>query len=105
MMLARRQSKNTVFNNNDCAIDNEAKIQRAQTHQVGTHFRFHHPRNQHKHGQWNDHRGEQSRSKITKHHQEHNDDKNGPLQQIGLHRGYCLIHQDRAVIDRCSSYP
>jgi len=57
-MLAFGKAQDAVLNDDDCAIDDQAEVERTQTHQVGTDLRLHHAGHQHQHGQRNDHRGQ-----------------------------------------------
>ena len=105
MMLALCEPQNTIFNDDNCAVDDQPEIQRAQTHQVGTDFRLYHARDQHKHGQGNDHRRKQCSANITKHYQQHNHHQDGAFEQVGLHRGNGFVHQHCAVVNRFGGNP
>ena len=75
-----------VLGDDDGAIDDETKVERAQAHQIGADPPLPHADGRHQHGdrdhQRRDHRG----AKISEQQKQHSDDEQRALGEIRAHR-------------------
>jgi len=97
-VLGLCQSTDAVLNNNHRAINNQAKIQRPQAHQVGRHPGLYHAGNRGQHRQRDHRRGDQGRAQITQQREQHHDHQQCAFKQVFLHRGDGFVHQGGAVV-------
>ena len=99
-MLGLGQAPDTVLDDDDRAVDDQAEVQRPQAHQVGGHARPHHAGYGGQHRKRNDCCRDQGGAQVAQQQKQHHDDQQGPFKQVFLHRGDGLVHQRRAVVYR-----
>ena len=79
-----------IFRNDHGAVDNQAEIERTETHQVCADPALQHSGRGHEHGQRNDERGNKGCTDVTEQEKQHGDDEKRALSEIpgdGLHSG------------------
>ena len=90
----------TVLDDDDRAVDDQAKIERAEAHQVTGDARMNHAGNGHQHGQ-RDHRSrDQCSTPVAEQQEQHCDHQQRTFSQIFFDRRDGLIDQRGAVIER-----
>ena len=100
VFLRMRQAAHAVLDDDHGAIDDDAEVQRAKTHEVCTDLVRDHAGKGEQHGQWNDHRSNQRRAEVAKEKEQDDDDQHGAFEQVLLHRGDRLVDEYGPVIHR-----
>ncbi len=95
-----REPANTVFNNHHRTIDDDAEVQRAQTHQIGADLVLNHASKGEQHGQRNNGSGNDRGAQISQKNEQHDNHQNRTFEQIFLDGGDRLVDQDGSVIHR-----
>ncbi len=93
-----------VLGDDDRAIDDQAKIERAEAHEVRADPALQHPEGCHQHGQRDDESRDERRAKIAEQQEQDGDDQQGAFAQIPRHSVDCRIDQLRAVEDGFDSH-
>ncbi|MOA04310.1 hypothetical protein D3C78_1238580 [compost metagenome] len=99
VLLGVGQTADGVFDDHHGAVDNDAEVQCAKAHQVGTDLVSEHAGEGEEHGQWNHHGGDQCRADVAQEQEQHGDHQDRALDEVFLHRGDGLVHQRSTVVD------
>ena len=94
------QAAHAVLHNHHRTVDDDAKVQRAQAHEVGADAPLHHAGKGEQHGQWNDEGGDQRGAQIAQEQEQHGHHQCCAFDQIFLDRGDGFVDQVGAVVDR-----
>ena len=89
-----------VFHHHDRAINDEAEINRAETHQVSAQLPLDHAGHGEKHRERNDERDDERRAPVAEQRKEHDDDEQRALREIFFDRADGAVHQFAAVVER-----
>ncbi|EAU66886.1 hypothetical protein STIAU_3193 [Stigmatella aurantiaca DW4/3-1] len=100
-----RDVAHRVLHDDERAVHDEAEVDGAQGHEVARDAQLPHADEGGQHAQGDDARDEQARAQVAQHQEEHHDDQESALQQVGGHRLEGLPHQLRAVIERVDRHP
>ena len=100
LVLCVGQPADCVFNNHHRAVNNDAEIKRAQTHEVGTDFIGKHPGKGEQHCQRYHHGGNQCRTNVAKEQKQDCDNQNRAFNQVFLDRRDGFFNQIGTVINR-----
>ena len=100
LVLGLGQAPDTVLDDDDRAVDDQAEIQRPQTHQIGGYARPHHTGDGGEHRKRNDSCRDQGGAQVAQQQKQHHDHQQCPFKQVLLHRGNRLVHQGCAVVYR-----
>ena len=103
--LCMGQAAHTVFNNDHGTVNDDAEIQCAQAHQVGTNPVIDHAKKREQHGQWNYHRRDDGRANIAQKKKQDCNYQNGAFNQVFFHGVDGFVHQHRAVVNGLRNYP
>ena len=99
------QASQAVLHDDHRAVDDQAKIERSQAHQVRTYAALHHAGDGHQHGDGDDRCGQQRRPDVAEKQEQHGNHQKGAFNEIGPYRYQGLVHQSRAVVYRCGGNP
>ena len=105
MRLRVGKTPNTVLNDHDCPVNDDAEVQGPEAHQVGTHLVLDHAREREEHRQGNDHCGDDRCADVPQEKEQDHDHENRAFEQVFLHRADGLVDEHRAVIDRHRMHP
>src|SRR5688572_7832344 len=98
-MLTLAQVADDVFHHHDGTIDDEAKIDCAETHEVSAQAQLNHAGHGKEHRKRNDERDNDCSTPIPQKRKEHDNDEQRTFGEILLHRLNCAVHKIAAVID------
>ena len=94
-----RESANTVLNDDDRAVDDEAEVERTETHEVRADAALNHARDRHEHRNWNNSGSQDCRAQVPHQEEQHDDDEQRAFGQIRADRNERLIDELRTVVD------
>ncbi len=90
--LGMSQPANGILHDHHGAIDDDAEVERTQTHQVGADPIRGHAAEGEEHRQRDHQRGDQRRAQIAEEDEEHGDDQQRTLHKILAYRSDRLVH-------------
>ena len=97
--LRMGQSAHAVLDDHHRPVDDDAEVQRPQTHQIGAHLVVHHAREGEQHRQGNHRRRDDGRSDVAQEQEQDHDHQNRAFQQVLLDRADGFVHQNSTVVD------
>ena len=100
-----RQQTQTVLDDDDSTIDDDAEVDGTKAHQIGAHLVLEHAGNGEQHGQRNDQCGRKCRFQISENQKEHHDHQQSAFHQILFNGGNRGVDQMRAIVDRANRHP
>ncbi len=103
--LFLRKTADAVLDDDDDTIDDDAKIQRPQTHQVGTDMIDDHAAECKQHRQRDDECRDHRRTKITEKQEQYDDDERGAFDQIAGNGMNRAVDQCGSIINRNDHHP
>ena len=96
-MLSFGKPAQTVLNDDDRAIDDQAEIERAQAHQVSRYAEDVHPDAGHQERDWNDQHGDQRGANIAQQEEQRDRHQQRALEEVSLDRGDGGVDEFRTV--------
>ena len=99
MPLFIRQPPQTVLDNDDGAVHDQAKIEGTETHQVARYPGMHHTGNRHEHGQRDHHGCNQCSAPVAQQQEQYGNHQQRTLDEVLLDRGDGFIHQRGTVVE------
>jgi len=100
MLLRMGQTAQGVFDDHHRTVDDDAEVQRAETHQVGADLVAEHAGEGEQHRQRNHHCGNQRGADVAEEQEQNRDHQNRAFDEVLFHRGDGLVDQVRAVVHR-----
>ena len=92
------QTTDDVFHQDDGPIDDQAKVDRAQAHEVARNAPLHHPGKREQHRERNRRGDDEAGAEIAEEHEQDRDDQQPALQQVVPHGPDDPVHQDRPIV-------
>ena len=100
MMLLLGKASERVLDDDDRTIDDQAKVERAEAHEVRRHAEAQHPKAGQHHRDRNDSRGNQRGAKVAEQQEQHDHNEERAFAQVLCDRLDCRIDQRGAVEHR-----
>ena len=104
VLLGRRQPGQTVLHHDHGTVDDQAKIDGAQAHQIATDPVGRHAGEREQHAQWDDRGGDQGGTEVAQQGEQHHDHQQRAFEQVFLHRGDGFFDQRGAIVHRLGTH-
>ena len=106
LSLRMGKTTDTVLDDHNRSVDDDAEVECAQTHQIGAHLVSHHPSESKQHRQGNHGRRDDGCANVAQEQEQDHDHQDRAFQQVLLHRADRFIHQDSTVVngDRMNAF-
>ncbi len=96
--LCGREPPQAVLDDDHGAVDDEPEVERAQAHEIAADARLDHARDRQQHRQRNDERRDERRAQVAEQREQHRDDEQRALEEVGAHGGDGFVDERRAVV-------
>ena len=95
-MLLFAKTPEAVLDDDDCPVDDQPEVERAEAHEIGRSARGKHAGQRHQHGDGDHRRGDQSGAEVAEKQEQHDDDQKSALGEV------LLDSSDRAADEFCA---
>ncbi len=104
-MLSFAEAAQAVLDDDNGPIDDQAEVQRAEAHQITGGAGLDHAGDGHQHSHRNDRCCDQGRTDVPEQQKQHDDDQQGPFEQVFLDGVDGALDEVSPVIDRNRAHP